>query len=76
MQYILTEEEYKELKGKQANAEYIEKIEKAAKEFVKKHGCNTKKGFGYCEDCPLVDMPHNKLGFPHCIAGEYREFPK
>jgi hypothetical protein len=76
MQYLLTEEEYEELKANQINAEYVKKLEDEAKEFVKQKGCNTKKGFGYCGDCPLVGMSHNKLGFPYCIAGEYREFPK
>ena len=56
MQYILTEEEYKNLVKVQEYWGALEMIEKLNEEVLKLKGVSCMRGerpFGYCDDCPI-----------------------
>lgn len=59
MQYILTEEERKNLINKEELDFEKEKLTMLLKEY-RKIGCRKSENIGYCDDCPIASL-NNKL---------------
>ncbi len=72
MQYLLNEQEYSEFKSNQVNLEHLQKLESAAKEYIKTNGCKAQIG-GYCTSCPFKNMLQYVSGPNYCIAGRHME---
>ena len=70
MQYILTEEEYKELVPKEKLYDLLDEIQKLNEHVLELSNriCEYKDGCGYCDGCPI-----GKDGTNTCLkVGEYK----